>query len=142
MGKMNPREMKNQPEKQPAVLRIKVKPIAHAKGVIHVGLFRDAKSFPRKELAFAGKEIGVLQIGEVVIEMSGLTPGRYAVAVFHDLNGNGKLDTNLFGVPTEPYGFSNINSAKWGSPDFSEASFNMPVEGKSIEVRLAAWKDQ
>lgn len=142
MGEIIPCEMKNQPEKQTTVLRIKVKPIVYAKGEIHVGLFRDATSFPRKELAFAGKEIGVLQIGEVDIEMGGLTPGRYALAVFHDLNGNGKLDTNLLGVPTEPYGFSNINSAKWGSPDFAEAAFNLPAEGKSIEVRLAAWKDQ
>ncbi len=141
-GEIIPCEMKNQPEKQTTVLRIKVKPIAYAKGQIHVGLFRDAKSFPKKELAFAGKEVAVRQLGEIEIEMEGLVPGRYAAAVFHDLNGNGKLDTNLLGVPTEPYGFSNINSAKWGSPDFAEASFNLPAEGKTMEVRLAAWKDQ
>lgn len=135
-------DMKNQPEKHTAVLRIKVKPIHTAKGQIHVGLFRDATSFPKKELAFAGKEVAVRQLGEIDIEIEGLAPGRYAAAVFHDLNGNGKLDTNLLGIPTEPYGFSNIGSAKWGSPDFQEAAFTLPSEGKSIEVRLAVWKDQ
>ena len=36
-----------------------------------------------------------------------LAPARYAVAVYHDVNGNGRLDTVPPGLPTEPYGFSN-----------------------------------
>ena len=36
-----------------------------------------------------------------------LAPGRYAVAAYHDVNGNGELDKVPPGLPTEPYGFSN-----------------------------------
>jgi uncharacterized protein (DUF2141 family) len=139
---ISPPKMEKPTENQIATLRIKVKPVTIAKGKIHAGLFRDANSFPKKELAFAGKEVVVKQTGEAEIEFSGLAPGRYALAVFHDLNGNGKLDTNLLGVPTEPYGFSNINSAKWGSPDFDEAAFEISGEGRTMEIRLAFWKNQ
>ena len=44
-------------------------------------------------------------------------PGNYAIAVFHDLNGNGKLDRNLIGLPSEPYGFSN-DVGRRGFPSF------------------------
>jgi len=38
-----------------------------------------------------------------------LAPGEYALCVYHDINSNGKLDTNLVGIPKEPFGFSNYN---------------------------------
>ena len=142
LGLTAPQMMEKSTENQTAFLRIKVKPVTIIKGKIHAGLFRDANTFPKKEFAFAGKEVAVRQTGEAEIEIGGLAPGRYALAVFHDLNGNGKLDTNLLGVPTEPYGFSNINSAKWGSPNFDEAAFDLPREGLTMEIRLAFWKNQ
>ena len=41
------------------------------------------------------------------VRLEGLAPGRYAIKSFHDINGNGKMDTNPFGMPTEPFAFSN-----------------------------------
>ena len=38
-----------------------------------------------------------------------LAPGEYAFCVYHDVNGNGELDTGLFGIPKEPFGFSNYD---------------------------------
>jgi uncharacterized protein (DUF2141 family) len=38
-------------------------------------------------------------------EFSDIKPGKYAIAVIHDENCNGKLDTNMFGIPKEGYGF-------------------------------------
>ena len=50
----------------------------------------------------------------VRIIFAGLPPGDYAVAAFHDADGNGELGTNILGIPTEGYGFSN------GAPGFIE----------------------
>ncbi|MCB0480252.1 MAG: DUF2141 domain-containing protein [Flavobacteriales bacterium] len=47
-------------------------------------------------------------------------PGKYAVVAFHDINSNEKLDKNMFGIPTEPYGFSNNARGLLGEPDFEE----------------------
>ena len=38
-----------------------------------------------------------------------LAPGEYALCVYHDINSNGELDTNLVGIPKEPFGFSNYD---------------------------------
>lgn len=61
--------------------------------------------------------------------------GTYAVAVFLDVNRNGQLDTNLFGAPTEPYGFSNNKLFAFRPTSFEEAAFRVDAE-MEIEVRL------
>lgn len=42
--------------------------------------------------------------------------GEYAVAVFEDQNRDGKLNRDLFGIPKEPYGFSNNARGSFGPP--------------------------
>jgi uncharacterized protein (DUF2141 family) len=60
---------------------------------------------------------------EPAAKIDGLAPGTYAVRVFQDLDGDGKLGTNPFGLPNEPYGFSNGAKANMGPPSFADASF-------------------
>jgi uncharacterized protein (DUF2141 family) len=38
-----------------------------------------------------------------------LPDGEYVVTLFQDSNSNGKLDTNIFGIPKEPVGITNYN---------------------------------
>jgi len=64
----------------------------------------------------------------IEISMDGLAPGTYAIKAFHDINGNGELDTNLVGIPTEPYGFSNGQAGRFGPPSFEAASFELDDE--------------
>ncbi|HRD53082.1 MAG TPA: DUF2141 domain-containing protein, partial [Flavobacteriales bacterium] len=47
-----------------------------------------------------------------------LPAGPHAVKVFHDVNANGKLDTNKIGIPNEPYGFGNDARGRFGPPSF------------------------
>jgi uncharacterized protein (DUF2141 family) len=63
-------------------------------------------------------------------------PGRYAISVAFDKNANGKLDRNLFGIPTEPVGLSrNPPLPKFGPPKFVDASFDYPSTN-SLEFRI------
>ncbi len=64
-----------------------------------------------------------------------LPAGDYAVLVTHDENDNGKLDTNLLGIPVEGYGFSN-NPQVMRKPTFEEARFTVPANGASIDITL------
>ena len=48
------------------------------------------------------------------VEFSGVAPGQYAVRLFHDVNGDGQLNTNPFGIPTEPFAFSNNARGRFG----------------------------
>ena len=59
----------------------------------------------------------------------------YALAVIHDENMNGKLDTNRLGMPTEGYGFSNDAKAFLRAPSFSAASF--PYDGRNLDLAIS-----
>lgn len=63
-----------------------------------------------------------------------LAPGTYAVMISHDENGNGKLDSNIMGIPTEGYGFSN-NPAVMRKPTWEEARFELAAD-QVIDVTL------
>ena len=62
--------------------------------------------------------------GRTAARFGDLAPGRYAVVVFHDVNGNGRLDENFMGIPREPLGFSNRYWAK-GPPAFAGAALEV-----------------
>lgn len=63
-------------------------------------------------------------------------PGTYAVAVYHDLNNNNKLDKNLVGYPKEPFGFSNNYRPVLSAPDFEDCAFKLPSQGASLTIKL------
>lgn len=71
----------------------------------------------------------------VTLVFKNLPKGRYALSSFHDLNGNGQLDTNLYGIPSEPYGFSGQASKHFGPPSFDDAAFDVN-DSMSVKVRL------
>ncbi|MGR4876030.1 DUF2141 domain-containing protein [Pseudoxanthomonas sp. LARHCG66] len=64
-----------------------------------------------------------------------LEPGTYAVMVTHDENGNGKLDSNMIGMPTEGYGFSN-NPRVMRKPTWDEARFDIGAQDAAIDIAL------
>ena len=49
---------------------------------------------------------------------------------------DGALDTNLFGAPSEPFGFSNDTPARFGRPDFAEAAFRFVAPRDTIRFRV------
>ena len=64
-----------------------------------------------------------------------LQPGTYALALFHDENGNGKLDQNVAGVPVERYGFSRDARGRMGPPAFADAAIELSGD-MTITVNL------
>ena len=66
-------------------------------------------------------------------DFTGLAPGRYAVKAFHDVNGDGKMAANPFGVPTEPYAFSNNAKGMMGPPKWTDAAFEVTA-GQNTHV--------
>ena len=58
------------------------------------------------------------------------------------LNNNNKLDTNLFGIPKEPYGFSNNARSKWGPPKYEIAKFELNQKVLNISAAVKVWSKQ
>lgn len=80
----------------------------------------------------------------ITLPAEGSTPGRipdlaggeYALVVYHDENGNGRLDENFIGIPSEPLGFSNRYWPQ-GPPTFTRAAFKLAAEEtRTIDFKL------
>jgi uncharacterized protein (DUF2141 family) len=54
-----------------------------------------------------------------------LAPGQYAFRLFHDVNGDGRMNTNPFGIPTEPFAFSNNARGQFGPARWEAAAFTL-----------------
>ena len=120
-------------------LGISISNIKQASGQIYLGIYDSKARFLKAEKACFKKIIPVTGTGTIDVDCTGLGPGTYAASCFHDLNGNGKLDTNFFGIPTEPYGFSNNARPKFRAPRWEEAVFELKETGSRISIRLEKW---
>lgn len=70
--------------------------------------------------------------GERQAVVEGLPAGTYGIKAFHDVNGNGKMDTNPFGMPVEPYAFSNNAVGNMGPAGWDRARFT--VSGTTVQT--------
>lgn len=52
-------------------------------------------------------------------------PGRYAFAFAHDEDGDGELDRDFLGIPSEGYGFSNDVRPALSLPSWQSAAFDV-----------------
>ena len=114
---------------------VKVLNIRNSAGTIGCALFESPVGFPIEFLRYA-TNINVIKIRDTQArcDFVDIPPGTYALAVIHDENMNGKLDTNWLGIPTEGYGFSNDAKAMLGPPSFSAANF--PFDGGALDLTI------
>ena len=111
--------------------------LASNNGVVSCLLFSTPDGFPN-EARRAMKQIAV-QPEELraTCEFADIPAGTYALSVWHDANANGRLDTNLIGVPREPVGTSNNAEGRMGPPRFVAAAFKFvpPVFLQRVTVK-------
>jgi uncharacterized protein (DUF2141 family) len=120
-----------------ADLTVRVEGFKTLEGKAAIAVFSREQGFPRDDAQAVRKVM--LPIDPELSATSvftGLAPGEYAVAVFHDDNDSGKLETNLFGIPRKAYGFSNNPTSKLRMPRYDEARFTLPLAGTQIVIRL------
>lgn len=74
--------------------------------------------------------------GERSVTFDGLAAGEYGVRAFHDVNGDGRMNTNPFGIPTEPYAFSNNAVGNMGPASWDRAKFSVDgAVSQTITIR-------
>lgn len=114
-------------------------------GVLRLAVYDQEEGFLQEEAAIASKNI-LLATTEadpsLSVEIPDLPFGDYALAIYHDIDENGKLNTNFLGIPTEPYAFSNDPEVKWRSPRFQEARFEFRQYRQVMAVTLQRWKER
>jgi uncharacterized protein (DUF2141 family) len=116
-----------------ADLTIRVDDVKAAAGTVMVAIFNSEGTFLKAPAKGSGAP--AVQNGTTIV-IKDLPEGEYAFAVYHDANGNGKMDKNLLGIPTEDYAFSNNAMGKMGPPSFANAKFALPAAGAEQRVSL------
>jgi uncharacterized protein (DUF2141 family) len=103
-------------------LRILVSGIESDQGEIACLLFQEEQGFPNRfDSAFTQVTYPAVT-GMLTCTFPDVEPGRYAVSVVHDENGNKKIDTSFIGTSKEPWGVTNNVRPERRSPRFSEAA--------------------
>lgn len=115
-------------------LTVEIGGVQSSKGNINIAVFNKHDGFLKFERAFFSDST-LATTGETEIFIDNLPNGEYALAVFHDLNGNNQLDTNWLGIPKEPFAFSEARMKTFGPPSFKECAFQVSSD-KAIKVRL------
>lgn len=79
----------------------------------------------------------VVPAGErIEIRFTGVKPGRYAIALLHDENNNGKADRAMGMMPKEGYGFSRDAPVRMAPPKFSDAVFDQGESTQRLTIRM------
>jgi uncharacterized protein (DUF2141 family) len=99
-----------------ATLVVRTEGLQSTDGMVRVAVCN--RSFDEAGCPVGGLRRPTAPIEEFVFE--DIPPGGYAIASYHDLNGNGRLDTIPPGIPREPYGFSN-DVGRMAPPSFKRA---------------------
>ncbi|WP_238974566.1 DUF2141 domain-containing protein [Pelodictyon luteolum] len=99
-----------------------------------IALFNEKKGFPAKT-ARAARTL-TIPSGVTSARFDAVPYGTYALTIFHDRNGNGRLDANFLGMPKEGVGTSNNPRTSFGPPSFNDASFLLDAPEKAIRVNM------
>ena len=115
-------------------IHVEVVGLRNDNGQVLCALFSSAGDFPKKTDKAIARGTSVISNRHAVCEFLSVAPGTYAVSVFHDENSNGKLDTNLMGIPREGVGASNDAKGHLGPPKFDAAAFRFA--GARLELKI------
>ena len=111
--------------KSPPTTRLVIAGVRPSRGKLKVAIYTYAGSFPNPASASQ-----TLELSPTNPTVETLLPSmkQFAVAVYQDINSDGELNRNRFGIPTEPFAFSNNAMGKRGPPAFEQAVVVQPTE--------------
>jgi len=116
-------------------LMIQINGLRNQNGTLCYNVFSSSQGFPSaREKAVQSACVPIDQ-RPLTVSVANLPAGSYAVSVYHDANGDRKLNRNSVGAPIEGYGFSNNPIVRTSAPKYGEAvifhagrSTNVPIQ--------------
>ena len=116
-------------------LSVKISGIKEQTGTIMIAVYQSKETFLTKEVY----KWSSIEVSEAVETATIDIPfGSYAISIYHDLDDDGELDRNLFGIPSEPTGFSNNARGVLGTPPgFEDAKFEFSSGNTSATIQLS-----
>lgn len=118
----------------PPDVTVSITGMRSTKGVVRACMTGDAARFPKCAGDPRSHRLVVPASGSLKLTFKGVTPGRYAIALLHDENNNGKADRALGMMPTEGFGFSRDAPVRMAPPAFIDAV--VPVDGRNLNLSI------
>lgn len=120
-----------------AEVTVVAKNLRNDRGVVRACLTNQAERFPTCDDPARSFKVVGQAAGTVTLIFSDVPPGRYAIALLHDENGNGKADRAVMMIPKEGFGFSRDAKVRFGPPRFGEAAFEVEAGGdEEMVIRM------
>ena len=106
------------------------------KGHVLISVYKDGVGYPEEVDKAVRRAKLTITNKTATVSFAGLASGNYAIAILHDENDDGKMNSNFLGIPKEGYGFSNNVMGSFGPPAFSKASFQYNAnQSKKISIK-------
>jgi uncharacterized protein (DUF2141 family) len=115
----------------PGCVLVDVQNVRPEQGVLMIAAYADAASFNKTPVAATQLRAAAATMS---FPLCGLAGPSVALTLYQDLNGNGKLDANAFGIPSEPWGASG-KPAAMSAPTWETTA--VPLDGATIVVKLS-----
>lgn len=106
-----------------------------AKGQVLACLTAQPSAFPACEKDPEAHTLIVPAKATLKLDFGAVPSGRYAIALIHDENANGKLDKRLM-IPREGFGFSRDAPVRMGPPSFGNAAFMVDSASEHLSIRM------
>lgn len=116
---------------------VNVQKVRSADGKVGCSIFSKDEGFPMKSEQADKRLWAKIDAGKATCTFGGIKAGTYAIAVFHDEDSSGKINTKSFGRPTEGWGVSNnVPARRFGPPEYDKAKFKYDGGNKSLSIKL------
>ncbi len=120
----------------PSGVHVSITDLRSDKGVVRACLTARPAAFPKCSKDPNSLKMVVEADGDANFWFKDVAPGRYAIAVLHDENGNGKADRAITMIPKEGFGFSRDAKVRFGPPKFDEAAFDVAKGAQEMPIRM------
>ena len=117
-------------------LSVSIKGLKNQKGQVCFSLFSSSRGFPSNKKRAIKAQCVKLKNGNVKLNIPSLIAGTYALSMFHDKNGDGKLITNGLGIPKEGFGFSRNPKVITGPPKFGDSAVFVVGSTTNIQINM------
>jgi uncharacterized protein (DUF2141 family) len=116
-------------------ISVPVSGLRNNNGDVRCGLYNSAATFTKDGEWFQGV-VAPITNQQATCTFNNVPPGTYAVSLFHAERGQTKMDTGMFGMPRDGYGFSRNAKIGMGPPAFSDAAYSYAGGAVSFPVAI------
>lgn len=117
----------------PGTVEVTVTGARSDEGRVVAMLFSGGSGFPFDATNAAYTASGPIRNGTASIQVPRVAASRYAIVVFHDADGNGRIKRNVIGIPREGVGVTRFSG---GRPSFNSAAVDVPAAGGRFTIGL------